>query len=348
MKGFFQKHKGFLITLTAGLLIVFTVHIADAQKGVAVASIDSANILIGDHVHLKLTYTAPANATINWPVFKDTITNRIEIVELGSSDSSSSAGAGQIMRSQLITISCYDSGSFVIPAIPFSHRLPNDTHTYISYTSPITLSVNTVAVDTTQAIKDIKAPLSSPLTLLEILPWVGGGLLLAAIVALVIYIILRRKRKKPVFGRAAAPALPAHIVALQALETLRTERLWQQGKNKEYHSLLSEILRAYIDRRFGIMAMEMITPDVIASLQQQAKVEMLELNRLKHLLELSDRVKFAKFFPLPDEHDSALQQAILFVKVTAEKSEEVPALKPETPQDFISSELKQQENKDTQ
>jgi hypothetical protein len=137
-------------------------------------------------------------------------------------------------------------------------------------------------------------------------------------------------------------------VALQALEALRTERLWQQGKIKEYHSLLSEILRAYIDRRFGIMAMEMITPDVIASVEKLGKVETTDLYRLKHLLELSDRVKFAKFFPLPDEHDGALQQAIQFVETTAERIIETTTPSAETPQDFISNELKQQDNKENQ
>ncbi len=313
-----------------------------AQSGSVSASIDSNKILIGDQVHFTITYTAPKGASIIWPVFKDTLTSKIEIVQMGSSDSVANAGPGKIQKVQVFTITCFDSGSFVIPPIAVSHRMPNDTQTYTSYTTPLTLYVNTVAVDTTQAIKDIKEPLTSPLTLMEILPWVGGGLLLVAILAIVIYFIIRRKRKQPLFVRSTRPALPAHLIALQALEELRLERLWQQGKIKEYHSALSEIIRGYLENRYGVTAMEMITPEVLMIIEKQKKTTADQHQLLKKVLDLSDMVKFAKYIPLPDEHDGAMQLAIQFINVTAEVIAEPQAIQPS--QDFITNELNQQDN----
>jgi hypothetical protein len=293
-----------------------------AQQGKASASVDSSSILIGDHVHLKLSYTFPSKASITWPLFTDTLTGKIDIIEKGKPDTSFSADRSNTTISQVLTITCFDNGSYYIPVVKFVHKLPGDTTNYISETQPLLLMVNTVAVDTTQAIKDIKGPLSAPLTLLELLPWIGGGILLAAIITLVIFFIIRRKKKKPLFGRAK-PKIPAHVRAIEELEKLRVMHLWQAGKIKEYHTRLTDIVRSYIEERFSIAAMEMITTDLLDALENKEDMTSENYQHLRRMLQLADMVKFAKFSPLPDEHDLSHRYAVQFVNETALKEEPV-------------------------
>lgn len=324
------------------VLVLWSTAAAFAQQGRAGAKLDTANILIGDHVHLELSYTFPEKGIVRWPAFSDTLTGKIEILEKSKTDTIPVPSEKMLTLRQVLTLTCFDSGYYAIPPVMFSHTLPGDTTRYFSSTSPVMLMVNTIAVDTTQAIKDIKEPLSAPLTLMEILPWVIGGLFLAAVITLAVIFIVRRRRKQPVFGRSK-PKVPAHVRALESLEALRAKHLWQHGKVKEYHSALTDIIRIYIEERFGVAAMEMITSDVIAALKGHPDINEGNMDRLRQLLQMADLVKFAKFTPLPDEHDASMRGAIRFVSETAAapepESEELPAenestgVEPEKPQE---------------
>lgn len=316
-----KNMKKFLYALMWAVLALFSMN-ARAQSAKASATIDTSNIMIGDHTHLKLQCSFPAQALIQWPVIGDTLTSNIEVLAKQGPDTVTQSDPKQIVLSQVLTITCFDSGSFAIPPVTFSYRLKGDTTTYREFTQPVLLNVNTVAVDTTQPIKDIKEPLKAPLTLQELLPWIGGGLLSLAVIALIIYIIIRRKKKKPLFSALRKPALPAHTEALQALEKLRQERLWQQGQIKEYHVRISDIIRVYIEKRWNIAAPEMITPELIEALSDLQDLNQEIMNHLKTILDLADRVKFAKFQPLPDENDLSLRESILFIEKTADRSAE--------------------------
>jgi len=77
------------------------------------------------------------------------------------------------------------------------------------------------------------------------------------IVIAVIYYLRKRKKAEPVFQIRLKPQLLPHEIALSELEKLRLRKLWQEGRVKEYHSELTDILRRYFEKRFSIMAMEM-------------------------------------------------------------------------------------------
>lgn len=287
-----------------------------AQSGKATATLDSAQILIGGQTRLLLQYEIDKAAIVNWPSPTDTLSAQIEII---SRDSVSRTLSGATQRfAQTFTITCFDSGSYTIPPFLITWQRPGDTSRYADTTLPLTLMVSTVKVDTTAAIRDIKGPLSEPYTLRELLPWILGGLGVLLLAGLVIYILVRRKSKKPLFSSFRKPELPAHLEALAALEQLRQQHLWQQGRSKEYHSHLSDILRRYIERRWALAAPEMITPDLIGTMSGQEGISGEPLQSLKIILELADSVKFARFEPLPDEHDRSMMYAVHFVETTAE------------------------------
>jgi hypothetical protein len=116
--------------------------------------------------------------------------------------------------------------------------------------------------------------------------------------------------------------VPAHVTALAALEKLRVAHLWQYGKTKEYHSQLSDILRIYIQDRWDIIAMEMITDDIIESLVN-TNVNGDDRQLLLNVLRITDMVKFAKYEPLPDENDLAMKHAVAFVMSTRQSDDEL-------------------------
>jgi hypothetical protein len=176
------------------------------------------------------------------------------------------------------------------------------------------LNINTIVVDTTKSIKDIKGPLSVPWTFMEILPYLIGIILLAAIIWFVIYYIRKRRRGEALID-FSKPKLPPHEEAMKALEALRNKKLWQNNKVKEYYTELTEIIRIYIEKRFGIIAMEMTTDEIAVSFKTIDIPDPLKM-KLNESLVLADLVKFAKAHPLPNEHDICLDNAFEFVKKT--------------------------------
>jgi hypothetical protein len=190
-------------------------------------------------------------------------------------------------------------------------------YTTVNYytTDPTGLIVSTIPVDTTLAIKPINGPVSAPYTFREILPWLLTGIGLIIIILVLIYFIKYRKKEQKLPWVKPKPKLPAHIQALNDLEKLRLKRLWQSGKVKEYYTELTGILRIYIENRFGINAMELVSSEIIDSLKK-INLDSSLINSLNLVLKDADMVKFAKANPLPSYNDKNHKVAEDFVKTT--------------------------------
>jgi len=188
-------------------------------------------------------------------------------------------------------------------------------------------------VDLKKGPVDIKKPFSAPITFKEIAPWLLGIILLAAIIFLVIYAISRRNKNRPLFQRPPKPKLPPHLIALQELDKLKNEQLWQQEKVKDYYTRLTDIIRVYIEDRFVMAAMEQTTPEILDGFKNlQAQIDAKSVLELKEILELADLVKFAKLTPLPDENFNMLSNAYQFVKETTREPVVEVAEEPVKPQ----------------
>ena len=79
---------------------------------------------------------------------------------------------------------------------------------------------------------------------LWILWLVLGAALLLALIGLIIYLIVKKKKKGYIFKPPVV--LPAHVRAANELDKLKAEKIWQQGREKEFYSKLTDILRRYI------------------------------------------------------------------------------------------------------
>lgn len=195
---------------------------------------------------------------------------------------------------------------------------PGDHWLHIGNDS-VLITVNDVAnVDTTSTdIRDIAGILRQPYTFWEIFRWVLLGLVLIAVAVAAYFAIKRIKAHKPLIHIPQAPPLPADTKALQALEALRVRQLWQQGKVKEYHTELTDILRNYLEEAYHIQSTEMTSDQTLEAVEASAANVADSLPLLRQVLQTADMVKFAKSEPLPHEHDRSMSNAVNFVHLTA-------------------------------
>lgn len=306
--------KNILIVLAILVYRALNPMVVGSQEVQSKVWLDTTHILIGDQVKLNLEIKSIPRTNIVFPELKDSI-GRLEIVYVSPIDTQKIANGYLLKRHY--TLTCFDSGEFVVPSLTFLYQKQN-----ISTLSPLTtdslfLRVSTVAVDTTKDIKDIKNIVEFPRSFWDYLPYIVGVLLFIAIVFLAYYLVRKRKRGEiPIELR-----VPPHVLALEALKQLDSEKLWQKGQIKEFHIRLSEIVRTYIERRFKIPALEMISSEIITELKLNKVAEPQLIEKMQKSFELSDLVKFAKFVPLPDEHTFCFKIALEFVEKT--KPEEV-------------------------
>ncbi|MFH1004115.1 MAG: hypothetical protein V1781_01250 [Bacteroidota bacterium] len=283
------------------------------------AELDSNSILIGQHAKLtlKVEYSiGQGQINIDFPKITDTIIQQIEVIEKSKIIKylPDSNDINSIAEKQIFTITSFDSGYYAIPPLLF---VVNGDTSKRYETEPLLFSVNTIAVDTTLTIKDIKPPLEVPFSWKELLPYFYWGLGIAAILTAIIFLIIffvKRRKKKPA-PVIIIPKIPAHKTAIERLEKLKEEKLWQQGKVKQYHSEISEILRQYIEHRFYISAMEQVTYEILYAFRTVDITEDIKI-KLRQILILSDLVKFAKEQPLPNENESIWENAFDFVNTT--------------------------------
>ena len=301
---------------------------AKAQEIKATATLDSNSIQIGQQVKLQLSIQYRVDngkrISVRWPEIADTIRKEVDVVSQSRIDTIINKNDPfQFTQTKTLYITSFDSGYWALP--PFKFIINNDTNGV--NTAPLLLQVSTIGVDTTLAIKDIKAPYEETYTWLD---WIKDNMyvvyiLLAAILAIIIIIYLTRyfsKQEKPMII-IEAPKIPAHIIALEKLDKLKDEKLWQEGKLKQYHSSLTDILREYIENRFKIPALEQTTDEILFGFRNVAIDDESKM-KLKQVLLLGDLVKFAKEQPLSTENERSLAYSYDFVNGT--KREEAIAV----------------------
>ncbi len=302
---FMKNNKFSLLTL---LLIVASFRLTFAQDITVEATIDSSEFLVGDQVELELKVTQPINEFVGIPVFNDELTKQIEILNQSENDTTLLESGHYIIKKQIL-ITAFDSGYYAVPPIPFLYY--SDT----LKTEPVLFKVNAIAVDTSQAIKDIKMPYGAPLSFAEVLPWAGGGLGLIAIILVILYIIRKIRRKEPILGRVK-PKEPAHIIAYRDLTKLKDNKLWQKDLIKDYYTDLTDILRVYLWNRFAIKTLERTSEEILESLNESDFNDEESFNELKEIFGIADLVKFAKYKPIVDDHEKCMNYAYNIVDRT--------------------------------
>lgn len=294
------------------------------QETKSIATINKDSILIGDQLNLRIEVQTNKNTRITWPTFSEELSTGIELLSIQPIDTITSEGDA-ISYIQDLTITSFDTGFYEIPAFNFPCFDQVDTSFYKSISNPLFLRVMTMEVDTTQAFKPIKGPIEQKYTFAEALPMMGGFLLILA-AAFAIYYFFFRKKNEPLFTAKAKPRVPAHISALSNLETLKTKKLWQGGKFKEFYTELTDIFRVYIDERFEVDALEMTSDEIRDSLIPIKEIDKKLQDKISKSLTTSDLVKFAKLNPIPEENENNIAIMEAFVKDTMKKQEDKVAV----------------------
>lgn len=288
------------------------------------ASIDSTMLMIGDQTAMHLSVTQEANEHVEMPVFGETLQDGIEIVDRSAIDTTTLPD-GRLQLSQELTLTSFKDSLF--PVAPIAVVSGSDTF----FTDPMALNViQPFEVDSSLAITDIKDIEKAPIYWWGIIRWI---LLALAIIGLFVgaYYGVQWYRKHFLKEEEVIePELlrPADEVALEKLDEIKAQKIWKDGKVKEYQTELTDVVREYIGRRFDVQSTEKTSDETLRAMKPLIDKELFA--KLSKMLQLADLVKFAKWHTTPDENEQALSTAYEFVQETKEvPSDHVPSTKEE-------------------
>jgi len=268
------------------IILSLFVHLSFAEK--LDFTTDSTTYLIGQQAKFKLSFEGKEN--FSWPILDDTLSKDLEIVNFSKIDTISPG-----KYEQTLFVTAWDTGYFIVPPIQSGNL----------QTAPVLLRFNTITVNPREDIKPINDQMNTPWIFGEISDWffasLFGILILGGILAFIIY---KLKKKKPE-SLTPPPPRPVMEVLWERYYTLADSKIWESGKEKEFQSELSLILRSFLEFQHKVKALEETTGNITIQLNSLG-IDRKFRDEVIHILNFSDMVKFAKQKGVYSQHENAL------------------------------------------
>lgn len=276
------------------------------------AQVISDTLLIGDQKTLYFRSFIPKEDNYQFVNPGRRIIEGVEQIGSPKLDTLSFKDGLYELRSSIIVTS-FDSGSYILPpfkAIHFKADGSNDTILF----EGTRLEYSTIQIDTASFTPfEIKDQLNYPFSIKETFPWIGLLILLIALFYSIKYLF-----KKYLSSRKDTPikSEPEDIVSLSInrLEELKRDRLWLKDQ-KLFYTELTDILRNYIEIKYGIYAMEMTSAQIVGYLKGVFDKDSF-FGEFEEMFNLADLIKFAKYNATDSQAQSSIDIAVSFINKT--------------------------------
>ncbi|MDD5561644.1 MAG: hypothetical protein PHT50_05930 [Candidatus Omnitrophica bacterium] len=273
------------------------------------AQVDKTTLAIGDKLKYTILIEKDKDIQIEPFAFGRDVGN-FAIKDFGSKRSSF---FNKEKISQWYILDTYVTGKATIPKVTVKYKRKKDKDWSSIEAGEVSVEVKSLLEKSGNNIqlRDVKGPVGLPSVIKRYLLLVGL-LLLAALGLSAGYSLKKNKEEK------ILPKRPAHEIAYEQLEALRSKDYIGHGLIKEYYTEVSDIIRHYLEDRFSLKAPEMTTEEFLASAKESGELAGEHKNLLKEFLLCCDLVKFAKYAPSVDEIDSIFDSAKNFIDQTKE------------------------------
>jgi hypothetical protein len=268
---------------------------------------------VGDRIQIDLDITMPNGYQAEVPKI-DTNSGDFSILDFFPGPAISAAGKSPasiqpgtpIHHQARITVAIYRTGRFVFPAIPIKIKTA-DGKDISAKSPPVDIEIRSVLTEKDPNLKDLKkqAEIPEPRRWLLWIILAASACLLCAIA----WYLWRQRRKRP------EPLTPAQTQSLLDLAEADLRNLLARGRpenggEKQYYVLLSEIAKRILEAGYGIHAAEQTTSEIMDSLNRLGVPDSENRTQIESFLLRCDVVKFAKYIPSRTEQETASQDAL--------------------------------------
>jgi hypothetical protein len=286
---------------------------------VAVAiDIDKKEISIADQLNLTISVTAEEDYEVQLPRFGDKL-EQFGIVDYQTSQPELIAD-NKLRTKRSYVLEPFLSGEYTIPPmkIVFKEKDIEDVKEHELETEEIKINVTSLLPEKVADLKihEIRPPVELPHPKRGWI-WAVSILSVVVITSVVSLLIWLRNRRQT---EEIAVSILAHELAYDQLEALIAEDLIAKGEVKLFFSKVSDILRHYIENRFGLHAPEQTTEEFMEEVKTSDYLSANYRPLLQKFLRYCDLVKFAEHQPAREDIQNTFDSCKAFIEQTQEET----------------------------
>lgn len=285
------------------------------------ASASSQQVALGQVFYLFVRVVYEPGTQVNLPA---SLPLGPAFEETGRTDSIDKNRDGTVTRDYEIALQAFEVGELVIPPIPVTYAAQGRAQEVLTQSVPV--EVTSTIGEGEATLKDIRGPVpvERPDYTLIWVAAVFSGALLLVVAVLMLRSAFRRRRRRVLARLPEALVRSAHDEALARLAEVEGSGALDEADRKPAYLAMSEIIRAYIGRRWGFSALDLTTDEIRQQLVGRPD-GMAAADLICPWLERSDFVKYARYDASPEEARQALYEARMFIERTRQVAPPPPA-----------------------
>ncbi len=278
-------------------------------------SISDAAPLAADTVRVRLQASSGDKLQVelptleNWP--KDSLVGRPE------QSGPTTGGDGRTSWELSFELDVLRAGAYQLPELAMKFRRSESEEWTTASTEPVSIEFRSLLGDDPDQAAPRPNPGPADLPRGPV-PWIviaavvlGVALAIGLLVALFVW---RSRRPQPPLR------ITAYRKAMDAIHRINLAGLLDRGEVDRFYTDLSDVVRRYVEDRFGLRAPEQTTEEFLQALARRPVLAREQGQSLAHFLEECDMVKFARVRPTSLEGQAALRAARDFVESTRDDS----------------------------
>lgn len=257
---------------------------------------------------------------------------------------------GGFTRRTSVLLTIFEVGEHTVPSIPILFK-GDDGEAGRIETEPVDIMVESMLAGDSTEVRDIKPPLSVKKRWKEIILSYALLIGLASAAAASVLVSVKKKSELEVLARkiwlrvkrpilafvawlltliglkekpepetydieVAEPVIDPVEAAYEELARIEALGLIEKGLIDDLYTLVSEVLRRYMERKYGVLAMELPTSYILKAIAARGVMSAI-YGEVREVLEECDLVKFATYIPPDESVASVIERAREIVRATS-------------------------------
>lgn len=304
---FSSGHKILQLFFLISLLIIFPVVAFGGADVTVDAFLDNSAIEIGASATYNIEVIAESGINLEIPEISRDMIAGLPVVDSGMSGPEESGGRNHLAF--WYRLEPEQSGDYIIAPLVIVYHV--DGKRLQVETEQLFLRVTDSEVD-----RDDLRPLK-PIAVLQregLRQWMYTAAILSLALMLFLLFYFKKKTAKAVSEIVISP----YERAMSALRELKIDMLSHPDRIREFYFRISEIYRRYLEEVYNVGALESTSHEIMNDTKLQKAVDGQHLEEVAVFLEMTDRVKFAKYNPSKTEMDELYSLSIRLVDKSAQ------------------------------
>ena len=280
------------------------------------AHADKSEVTIGDKIKLGIRVKHKGDITIQFPEIGEQI-GVFTIKKTGLAGTPEREKDGYLVVEREYVLSSYEIGRQTIPSLKIKYKGSQGDGEVATNEVPIDIRGVLKEGEISGDIKDILPPIDVPTSFKRLIVWISIGLGVLLLSGVICGLVYKFNKRSKIQEQQFIRRTPQEI-AYGLLERLSKDDLIAKGLVKEYYYRITNILRHYIEDRFGLLAPERTTEEFLTEMAHTNQLDDTHKILIREFLERCDMVKYAKYGPSNLEVKETYDAAKRFIDETKE------------------------------